>query len=199
MGMFVLTMAMKLFYFKSTYICSINACMKVFLRANVSLNSNPKQSMIKQLKSDIVQAVTQVVRETIFPGVRACLPSNIEAIFFENSCNKSAMKPDSSTSGATANTLFTEWGVIRDSANILCVEETISPPELIAENQATQNDLCHSLPPIVSSTPKGGLLASIKSIFTAKIRTNTKTNKGNCDLLKPGQYEMHDAVRDMEF
>jgi hypothetical protein len=150
--------------------------------------------MIKQLKSDIVQAVTQVVRETIFPGVRACLPSNIEAIFFENSCNKSAMKPDSSTSGATANTLFTEWGVIRDSANILCVEEAISPPELIAENQATQNDLCQSLPPIVSSTPKGGLLASIKSIFTAKSRTNTKTNKGNCNLLKPGQYEMHGAV-----
>jgi len=147
---------------------------KVFLQANISLNSNPKSSIVKQLKIDMLEAVSQAVQTSIFSRIQSHVPSDqIQTIIFGNPVqNSNTLSPNKSTHETMMERMLEEWNSLYEAAKIIppIVNETISPPEL---TQSTSNgdsaeriksdELLSSLPPIIPSS--GGIFSSMKKLF----------------------------------
>lgn len=157
----------------SLYYCIILSH-KVFLQANISLNSNPKSSIVKQLKIDMLEAVSQAVQTSIFSRIQSHVPADqIQTIIFGNPVqNSNTLSPNKSTHETMMERILEEWNSLYEAAKIIppIVNETISPPEL---TQSTSNgdsaerikseELLSSLPPIIPSS--GGIFSSMKKLF----------------------------------
>jgi hypothetical protein len=157
------------------------------MQANISFNSNPKQSIIKQLNKDMLVAITQTVHDVTFRrGVCKHLPPHIQACFFGSSRVASAASDkDNTLSNTTADynldKIFEEWNNKCNSAPIPSVVETLSPSEL-TDNTRSVTKIEPILPLIVPS--KGGIFSSVKGMFFKK-KSSSFTNSIKRDKETP--------------